>query len=74
LFGVLFSNINLQNWIKSSLEKEMQYVMLVGAVKEGADDYEPNDAKGTTQSRQDDVLKGYNSIIEFRNEEDENEY
>ena len=52
----------------------MQYVMLVGAVKEGADDYEPNDAKGTTQSRQDDVLKGYNSIIEFRNEEDENEY
>jgi hypothetical protein len=55
------------------LEEEMQYVMLIGAVKEGANDYDPNEAKGTAINRQDDVLKGYNAIIEFKNEEDENE-
>lgn len=56
------------------LEEEMQYVMLIGAVKEGTDDYEPNDAKITARNRQDDVLKGYSGIIEFKDEEDENEY
>ncbi len=56
------------------LEEKMQYVMLVGAVKEGKDDYDPNEAKNTALSRKDDVLKGYNAIIEFKNEEDENEY
>ena len=53
-------------------EEKMQYVLLLGAVKEGTDDYEPNGAKATAMSRRDDVLKGYNAIIEY-GEDDEDE-
>lgn len=53
-------------------EEKMQYIMLIGAVKEGKNDYEPNDAKTTALSRRDDVLKAYNTVIEY-GEEDENE-
>ena len=55
------------------LEEKMQYVMLVGAVKEGTNDYEPNDVKKTAISRRDDVIKSYTNIIEFKRDDDENE-
>lgn len=52
-------------------EEKMQYVMLAGAVKEGNNDYDPNEVKATAISRRDDVLKEYNKVIEYG---EENEY